>query len=94
MVTTSLKIPDELKQRAILAAEQQGVSPHAFMVGAIAQAAAAAEQRQAFVAAALAAEAQVLETGLSYAATDVHRYIRARAQGRTTEPPVAKSWRS
>lgn len=94
MATTSLKIPDELKQRTILAAEQQGVSPHAFMVGAIAQAAEAAEQRQAFVAAAMAAEAQVLETGLSYAAADVHRYIRARAQGRTTEPPVAKSWRS
>ena len=31
MATTSLKLSDELKQRAIAAAEKKGVSPHAFM---------------------------------------------------------------
>jgi len=40
MSTTSLKLSDELKQRAVAAAEQKGVSPHAFMVQAIEQAAA------------------------------------------------------
>ena len=45
MVTTSLKLSDELKQRAIAAAEKKGVSPHAFMVQAIERAATAAESR-------------------------------------------------
>ena len=39
MTTTSLKLPDELKQRAVAAAERIGVSPHAFMIHAIEQAA-------------------------------------------------------
>jgi uncharacterized protein (DUF1778 family) len=41
MSTTSLKLPDELKQRAIVAARRQGVTLHAFMLNAIAQAASA-----------------------------------------------------
>jgi predicted transcriptional regulator len=45
MSTTSLKLPDELKQRAVSAAHLQGVSTHAFMVNAIEQAAAMAECR-------------------------------------------------
>lgn len=32
MSTTSLKLSDDLKQRAVAAAEKIGVSPHAFMV--------------------------------------------------------------
>ena len=35
MATTSLKLPDDLKQRAAKAAHELGVSPHAFMVSAI-----------------------------------------------------------
>ena len=35
MSTTWLKLPDELKQRAVAAAAKIGVSPHAFMVHAI-----------------------------------------------------------
>ena len=49
MSTTSLKLPDELKQRAIAAAEKRGLSPHAFMIQAIDLAATAAEQRASFV---------------------------------------------
>lgn len=54
MYNTPLKLPDDLKQRAIAAAEKAGVSPHAFMVHAIEQVATAAEQRAGFVAEALA----------------------------------------
>ena len=40
MSTTSLKLPDELKKRAaMVAAAELGISPHAFMVGAIRNAA-------------------------------------------------------
>ena len=39
MATTSLKLPDELKERAAKAAQELGISPHAFMVDAIRHAA-------------------------------------------------------
>ena len=93
MATTSLKIPDELKERAIHAAQQQGVSPHAFMLGAIEQTVVAAERRAGFVAEALAAEQEMLNSGQGYAAADVHRYIKARIAGKNPAQPEGKPWR-
>lgn len=93
MATTSLKIPDELKQRAINAAQEQGMSPHAFMLNAIEQTVCAAEQRATFIAEALTAEQEMLESGKGYAAEDVHRYIKARLGGENPERPEAKPWR-
>ena len=93
MATTSLKIPDELKQRAIQAAQQCGVSPHAFMLSAIEQTVLSAEQRTGFIAEALAAEQEMHESGLGYAAADVHRYIKERIAGNKPDLPEAKSWR-
>jgi len=43
MPATSLKLSVELKQRAVSAAQELGVSPHAFMFDAIRQAADAVE---------------------------------------------------
>jgi predicted transcriptional regulator len=94
MSTTSLKLPDELKQRAAAAAEKLGVSPHAFMVRAIEQAATAAEQRAAFVAEALAAREQMLKTGKGYDAAEVHAWLKARIAGGKAAKPKAASWRS
>lgn len=94
MSTTSLKLPDDLKQRAIAAAEQQGISPHAFMVCAIEQAALAAERRSRFVAEALAAEQEALDSGLGYAAEDVNAYINSRLAGLSPERPPLKPWRA
>lgn len=93
MSTTSLKLHDELKQRAVAVAQNQGVSPHAFMVQAIEMATQAAEQRADFVAAALAAREKVLTTGKGYDADEVHAYIKARLDGKKVAKPRAKSWR-
>ena len=92
MSTTSLKLSDELKQRAVAAAEKKGVSPHAFMVDAIEQAASAAEQRAGFVNDALAAREQALETGKGYDARQVHAYLRERIAGKKSPKPKARSW--
>ena len=93
MATTSLKLPGELKQRAIAAAQKQGVSPHAFMVNAIDSAATAAEQRAGFLAEATAARAEMLTTGKGYEADQVHAYLQARIAGKKSPKPRAKSWR-
>lgn len=92
MATTSLKLSDELKARAQLAAEHQGLSPHAFMVQAIEQLTAKAELRADFVANALAARKHMQETGIAYAAEDVHEYIRARIRGESPSFPKPTSW--
>lgn len=92
MSTTSLKLSEELKQRAVAAAQEQGVSPHAFMVHAIEQAATAAERRTSFVAQAQAAREQMLKSGKGYDAGEVHAYLKARIAGDKPAKPKARSW--
>lgn len=93
MSTTSLKLPDELKQRAASAAQELGISPHAFMVDAIRHAADAFEQRSHFVAQAQAARTEMLQSGLGHEAEDVRTYLRQRLTDKETERPGAKPWR-
>jgi predicted transcriptional regulator len=93
MTTTSLKLPDEVKQLAVAAARQQGISPHAFMIDAIRAAAVAAEKRAAFVADAQASRVETSRTGLGFEAKDIHTHIREKARGRTARRPEAKKWR-
>ena len=94
MSTTSLKLPEDIKQLAVAAAKQQGISPHAFMVDAIRTAASHAERRAQFVADAVAARNEALQSGVGYAAEDVHAYLRAQVQGEFAPKPKAKSWRA
>lgn len=93
MTTTSLKLPDELKQRAVSAAQELGVSPHAFMVGAIRQAAQAVEQRSSFVAQAREARADMLQEGMGHDADDVRAYLRRRLDEGQASRPAKKPWR-
>lgn len=93
MSTTSLKLPEDVKQLAAAAAGHQGVTPHAFMVEAIRAAATAAEKRAGFVAEALASKAEALKSGKGYRAAEVHAYLRSRAQGKPAPRPKAKAWR-
>lgn len=94
MSTTSLKLPDDVKQLAATAAKHRGMTPHAFMVEAIRAAAAVAEQRAAFVADALAAKAEFDRTAEGYDASEVHEYIKLHARGNKAVRPRAKTWRA
>ena len=94
MSTTSLKIPNDVKQLAIAVAQQQGVSPHAFMVDAIRAMATAADKRAQFTAEALIAREDALKSGSGYAAADVKTYLLARTQGKIPARPSEKSWRA
>jgi predicted transcriptional regulator len=90
MAITSLKLSDELKQRAIAAAEKKGVSPHAFMVQAIERAATAAESRASFVSEAQAAREKMLSTGEGFDVNEAHAYRTARIAGNNPVKPKAK----
>ena len=85
--STTLKLPVTLKQRIVPLAKSAGKTPHAWMVEVLEVHAALAEKRSAFVADALAAEAEVESTAKAYRAEDVHRYIRARAAGKPARRP-------
>ncbi len=103
MTTTSLKLSNELKQRAAAVAQELGMTPHAFMVDAIRKASEAAEKRAAFVAQAQAARDTMLKTGLGFDADEVHAYLRKRVAAATAPDtkksgknvaPKAKPWRA
>jgi predicted transcriptional regulator len=92
MATTSLKLPDALKEQAAEAAAGLGISPHAFMVEAIRQATHNAELRRAFIAQGNAARNQAIKTGKAYSAEDVHQHMRNRINGMQNNSLKLKSW--
>ena len=89
----SLKIPKTLKTRSIRLAKRAGESPHAFMLRLLEEQVAAAERFEQFVADARVADAQMQETGLGYAAADVHVYLEAKVGARKTPRPKPVPWR-
>jgi len=89
-VTTTLKLPDDLKAQVTLAAEASGTTAHAWMVNAIAAQAELAQRRQAFVASALRAEQEVAEYGLVHDADEVFSYLIAKTESRKATKPKKK----
>lgn len=90
--TTSLKLSHELKQRTVIAARDEGLSPHAFMVKAIDQAAANVELRVKFYADAHSARNKLLESDKGYHVDDVHNYLRGKITGKYKKQPEAIPW--
>jgi predicted transcriptional regulator len=86
-ISTTLKLPDELKARIAPLAESAGKTPHAWMVEALEAQAQLAEMRLSFIQDALASAAELDAGGPLYAMEDVHAYLRARAAGDTVEHP-------
>jgi hypothetical protein len=76
-----------------MAAQELGISPHAFMVDAIRQAADAVEQRSQFIAQAQSARAEMLQSGRGYDANDVRTYLRQRIANKHADRPDTKPWR-
>ncbi|MHB0975014.1 MAG: CopG family ribbon-helix-helix protein [Thiobacillus sp.] len=85
--TTTLKLPEPLKARIAPLAEAAGKSPHAWMIEALEERVAQAEAYAAFMAEALEADREMTETGLGYAADDVHQYLLARLDGKPVKRP-------
>ena len=90
---TSLKLPSKLKDRIDRLARQGGETPHALMVRALESQVESMERHEAFVKDALAAQREMEESGLAYAAEDVHEYLRAKARGRKVRRPKPVPWR-
>ena len=87
MATTTLKLPEALKERISSAADAVGKSPHAFMVDAIVTQTALAERREAFVSSAHAAEQEVAEYGLVYDADEIFSYLHDKLTSKRAKRP-------
>lgn len=85
--TTSLKLPDELKEKVAALAEGVAQTPHAYMVEAIAERVARDEKRREFLRSALDSEEHFKRTGIAYAYDDVRRYILMKAAGKKARKP-------
>jgi len=93
MGTTTLKLPDELKDRIADVVDGTGKTAHAFMVEAIEKQTRLAEQRKNFVADALRARGHAMRTGKAYAFEDVKSFYTARLAGKPAKRPRLKRWR-
>ena len=93
MSVTSLKLPDQLKERVQSLVTGTGRSAHAFVVEAIERAAQAEELRRRFGEEAAAAVRETLRSGKAYDAREVFSYLDARARGKRVSRPRAGSRR-
>lgn len=80
--TTSLKLPEEVKQQAVNAAKELGLTPHAFMVEAIKQASAQAQLRKAFLEDSNNARKEVLDSGKVYESDKAFKHLKERIAGK------------
>jgi predicted transcriptional regulator len=88
-VATSLKLPAELKAAIDEDARKQGLTSHAYMVRTLTDAAERARQREQFTQDALAAERQMMVTGMGHHRDDVQAYFAQMAEfraGRAERP--------
>ena len=85
--STTLKLPEALKERIAPLAKAAGKTPHAWMVEAIETQANLAEKRRRFVDDALASAAEYNRTGVAYAADDVREYFLAKISGKKPARP-------
>jgi predicted transcriptional regulator len=84
---TTIKLPDELKQRIAPLAEAAGKTAHAWMVEALERQAAMAEARETFLRDAEVSAAEIDGGGALYAAEDVAAYLLSRAAGKAAARP-------
>ncbi|MBM3343557.1 MAG: CopG family transcriptional regulator [Betaproteobacteria bacterium] len=87
MSTTTIRLPQELKNRVARAAERVGTTPHGFILEAIAEKTTDAETREAFLDQAEARYAQIVATGKTIPWPEMRRYLERKSQGRKAVRP-------
>ncbi len=85
--TTSLKLPEALKEKVNELAHGVAQTPHAYMVEAIVERVARDEKRRDFLESGTRAAARFARTGIVYPHKEAMRYVRARAAGKKARKP-------
>lgn len=85
--TTSLKLPEDLKERVAALTHGVAQTPHAYMVEAITERVARDEKRRDFLDSARKSSAHFKRTGIAYAHEDTMRYFLDKAAGKKPAKP-------
>ncbi len=92
--TTSLKLPDALKEQIAQTAAREGKTAHALMVETLQAAMDDARMRQQFYEDGVEAYKDVVRTNICYDGDDVFAWMRAKVRGGNPAWPEAKPYRA
>jgi len=90
MSTTTIRLPEDLKARVTSAAQRAGVSPHNFILQAIAEKTDQEERRAEFDELAERRYAQILATGQTIPWEEMRRTLQERMSGKEATRPQAR----
>ena len=90
MSTTTIRLPEDLKERLARAAERVGMSPHALILAAIAERVDDEERRNDFQSTAERRYAELVASGETIPWSDMRKYLEDRLAGRETARPLPR----
>jgi predicted transcriptional regulator len=90
MSTTTIRLPEDLKERIVLAAERAGTTAHAFILNAIADKVDEVERRNDFHATAKRRYEEMVATGQTVPWDEMQSYLKDRLAGKKLSRPKAR----
>ncbi len=90
MPTTTIRLPEDLKERVALAAERAGMTSHAFILEAIADRVDEQEHRNDFYDTAERRYAEIVASGRTIPWNKMRTYLEERLAGKKKTPPKAR----
>ena len=90
MPTTTIRLPEDLKERIAQAAKRAGMTSHAFILEAIAERVNEAERRNEFHDTAERRYAEIVASGKTIPWSEMRTYLEERLAGKKTTRPVAR----
>lgn len=90
MSTTTIRIPDDLKDKVTRAAERTGKSPHSFILEAITEKAELEERRADFAEGAEKRYDAIVASGKTIPWAQMRQYLDLRAAGKRAARPKAR----
>jgi predicted transcriptional regulator len=91
MSTTTIRLPQDLKERIARAAERAGTTAHSFILEAIAEKAEQEERRGEFQNAAERRYADIVASGKTVPWNEMRRYLERRLTGKKVARPKART---
>jgi predicted transcriptional regulator len=89
-MSTTIRLPQDLKARVLAAAKRAGKTPHSFIVEAIAEKADEAERRSDFHDVAEKRYSEITASGKTVPWSEMRAYLEHRVAGKKARGPVAK----
>jgi len=91
MSTTTIRLPQDLKERIARAAERAGTTAHSFILEAIAEKAELEERRAEFEQTAERRYADMVASGKTVSWTEMRRYLERRLTGKKLARPKPRA---